>query len=192
MNNLIDRYDFDDIGLIAKHCNNEKLRISIREAQEFDLKRLLCGFYSDVCSNWKSDNILWQKLILGGAYNNCKNQSISFGGLKLALIYFSYSRYIVLNNFDDTPNGGVTKSDSFSIPKPLKELHQFSNKYSSMAKQVFDETMLFLCTEQDSILFDNYDFCNCSNNCDCGCGCDTNPNKRNRGHGLKSNNISKY
>ena len=182
----ITKSDFAGIGNIATHCNNSKLQIAINEAKQFDLKPLLCDWYGVAVDNWESEDPEWSAAINGGTYENCSGNDFEFAGLFAALKYFAYARYIVLNNYDDTPNGGVTKTNEWSVPKPLKELQAFSDKYRVMAMQIWKDTKGYLCSNKDILDFNHAD---CS---DCGCGSGCGDAVNTKGFGLKSTNVGRY
>lgn len=202
--NLLKLSDFEMVGLVAKHCNYSKLDIAIREAMEFDLRPLLCGLFWEVKNNWWKANsydnsfgesfegsdqdIAWMKLVNGSSYEGCGGTQKAHRGLKALLTYYSYSRYLVLNGFDDTPNGMVQKTNQFSIPKPLKEIQSFSNKYRSMAKNVWEDIQAFICVNKED--YQGADFSKCGS---CGCGGnDCGSGRITKGFGISGQNVTKY
>lgn len=184
---MITRKDFDCVGLVAKHCNNEKLCIAIDEAKMFDLSPLLCDFYYDIKNHWSDTSGDFFDLINGSDYQNCSGNTEHQVGLKRVLVYYAYARYVIINNFDDTPNGGVTKTNDFSMPKPLEELRAISNRYRSMAKQVWESQVLpYLCHNKDK--FVNFDSSDCAG-CGCGSGCKLKNKENTKGYGIVGKNI---
>jgi len=127
------------------------------------LSGLFCGNWNEILTDWESVNYydaqvlacngdatcisgltkpenyeIIKTLINGGSYTSiCGNSVIRFEGLKRLLVYYSYSRYNLINSFNDTPNGAVSKSNDFSIPKSGKELEAFSEKYRNMGFSIF-------------------------------------------------------
>jgi len=180
------KQDFNCVGLVARHCNNEKLCIAIDEAKMFDFIPLICELASDVKSHWSEISGDFYDLINGSDYTDCGGNTVHQIGLKRVLVYYAYARYVMINNFDDTPNGGVTKTNDFSMPKPLKELRSISNRYRAMAKQVWEYQVLpYLCHNKDKFI--NFDSSDCRG---CGCGSNCNLNKENtKGYGLTGVNI---
>lgn len=161
--------DFDCIGNVAKHCDLTKLCIATEEAKQFDIIPLFCfDFVNDVLEKWnlkeedeKFDK--YQKLICGGSYQHDGRTFLNMG-LKQVWIYYSYARYLLINQFNDTANGMVTKQNEWSLPTPLKEVTDFSNKYRAMGKEAFESVQRYLCAKQ--IEFPKFDSCNCLS---CGC-----------------------
>lgn len=182
----LSRNDFIDIGDIANHCDLNKLSIAINEASEFDLDELFCGFWSDILDNWDSEDENWINLLNGGEYEGC-NGTRNHKGIKRIWAYYAYSRYIILNGFNDTPNGMVAKTNNFSIPTPLKELQAYADKYRNMGKLSFEKTQAYLCNAKE--FFVNFNDYKCA---PCGCVGECNKSKTNtKGYGLRSNIVKK-
>ena len=182
--------DFDCIGDVAKHCDLKKLCIATEESRIFDLIPLFCfDFVSDVLNNWNIPETLpapteenptatipnpdfekYQALICGGSYTHDGKTYLNMG-LKSVWVYYSYARYLLINQFNDTANGTVTKQNEFSIPTPLKEITDFSNKYRAMGKDAFESVQGYLCRNRDQ--FTNFNSCNCKLDCGCSglCSC---------------------
>lgn len=191
---------YNCLGIIAQHCDLSKLCIAETEASNFDLAELFCDFWVDIeainteikaydeAPAPKPDpplNYTLKKALLeGGTYTDCNSKLRPFEGVYKILAYYSYSRYIILNGFSDSPNGLVQKTNEFSIPKPLKELEQFSAKYRNMGLTSFERTQKFIC--QNSGVF-AYKHCPPS---DCGCGANCGTTKA-KGYGFKSKNVTK-
>lgn len=197
----LQRTDFDTIGDVARHCDLNKLQIAINEAIEFDLKPLLCSLYYDVNDNWigsgdfNADFNLdfdtgtsmpeeYLNLIYPHEYVDCRDRKSSHSGLKQILTRYSYARYVILNPFSDTPNGGVSKTNTFSIPKPYADLKQVSDRYRSMAFNQWKEVEHFLCLNKELY---NVDFLKCA---PCGCNGRCGSSTKVKGYGIKSSNIS--
>lgn len=208
---MIVQSDFDCIGQVAKHCDNEKLCIAIAEAQEFDLAELFCGFWDDIIAIWDEllaydaaviaceldpdcetpptppENLEQKRaLICGGEYTGCNNNVRKQRGVKRILVYYAYSRYLVLNGFTDTPSGAVRKTNDFSIPTPLKETQSFADKYRTMGYETFKKVRSFLCVEKD--IFTTFESVDCE---PCGCGGKCSGETKAKGYGLRSSIITK-
>jgi len=192
---------YNCIGIVAKHCDLTKLCIAEDEASNFDLAELFCDFWieieqiNDEIIAWDNaeepkppipENYAEKKALLdGGTYTDCGGKLRPFGGIYKILTYYSYSRYTILNGFSDTPNGLVQKTNEFSIPKSLKELEQFSDKYRNMGKISFDRTVRYIC--QNTEIFD-YSHCPVDK---CGCGSEKCGSTKAKGYGFKSRNVTK-
>lgn len=195
----LQQYQYNNIGIVAKHCDNKKLSVAETEASSFDLGELFCDYWQEIESIVlevdayienpqlpKPDNYEDKVLLLnGGIYTDCAGKVRQFEGIYKILAYYSYSRYIILNGFSDTPNGLVQKTNEFSIPKSLKELEMFADKYRNMGRISFDRTVGFIC--KNSSIFE---FNNCPTN-GCGCGSEKCGKTKAKGYGLRSRNINK-
>jgi len=180
----IDQADFSCIGQMAIHCDKEKLCIAIDEAINFDINPLLCDCYSDVDENWDDPYEPFNSLINGGTYEDCQEKERHHLGIKRVLVYFSYARYLMINSWNDTPNGHVTKNNPFSIPKPLKEIESFSNRYRDMAFKTWEHVKKYLCANRES--FPCFDASECK--CACGNGC----GRSEKGFGVRGSTVTKW
>lgn len=208
---MLQQQDYNCIGLLAAHCDNSKLCIAEGEALEFDLKQLFCDSWADILNIWNEVNAYIAEyaacvadpecnpslipvpdnyseknmLIFGGQYVGCNEKTRSFGGVKRMLVYYSYARYAIINGFNDTPTGLVQKTNEFSIPKPLKELENFADKYRSMGYITFEETIGYLCANNEDV-FTFWTDCE-----KCGCGTHKCGGTKARGYGFKGSIITK-
>lgn len=211
---LIEQSDFKCVGNVATHCDLEKLCIGIGEAQEFDLSELFCDFWENIISIWNEvneyqelydiyltcveaggtdciepeiplDYELKLNLICGGDFESCNGKIRNHLGVKRILVYYSYARYILINTYNDTVNGGVNKTNEFTIPIPQKDIEKISDRYRTMGYESFKKTMNFLCMNKE--LFDYVGKCD-----GCGCGCsDCKRETKAKGYGFKSSIITK-
>lgn len=190
---------YNCIGILAKHCDLSKLCVAENEASNFDLAELFCDFWLDVetinaevkayildpelpePTNYEEKTFL----LNGGVYLDCSEKQRPFEGVYKIMAYYSYARYIVLNGFNDTATGMVTKTNEFSIPKTLKELEAFADKYRTMGFISFERTVRYIC--QNSEIFD-YSHCPTDK---CGCGSENCGTTKAKGYGFRSRNINK-
>ncbi len=205
--------DYNCIGIVATHCDLPKLCIAESEAMDFDVSQLYCSNWMDILAIWEEINAyrialsvceadpdcdtppteptdydLKVILIDGGNYTGCNDKPATQQGVKKVLTYYSYGRYTILNGFNDTASGMVTKTNEFSIPKTLKELEAFADKYRNMGLISFENTIKFLCANKETFTWFN------SGDCKYQCGCNCNSNcggTKARGYGLRSTNISR-
>ena len=166
--------DFNCIGDVAAHCDLQKLCIASDEAKNFDLIPLFCfDFINDVLKNWKLESTdlnyeKYQKLICGCSFEINGKAHQNFG-LKKVWVYYSYARYLLLNQYNDTANGTVQKQNEWSIPTPIKDITAFSNKYRDMGKEAYNSVLGYLCENKD--LFPKFEDCNCKLSCGCMGSC---------------------
>ena len=157
-----------------------------QQAIDFDLQPLLCNLFGAVEANWSSDTSPWLDLINGSTYENCAGYDTKHKGLKSVLTYFSYARYLVVNQGNDTANGQVNKTNPFSVPKPLKEVYMESKHYRDMAKATFERVEAFILKNRDDYPGYNY-----SATKDCGCNGSCGTKTKAKGIGVRSKTISK-
>lgn len=186
MNNdlYIKAADFACVGMVTASCDYKKLCIAINDALLFDVEPLLCtGFVMDILQKWQEinaipvgsaipDNLqLWNSLINGSEYNNCHNKLQRQLGIKRLWIYFAYAGYVILNPFDDTPNGLKYKTNEFSMPVPIKDLNGLSISYKNKGLESLKNIKEFLCLNKE--FFTTFDACDCHLSCGCvgTCSC---------------------
>lgn len=194
----ISAIDFKCVALVAKHCNLEKLDIAIEEAKQFDIISLFCfDFVNDVLENWnkalkKIDNPDYDRtlpespanplqidnpnfdqnyfdLIFGSTYEDKHSKPQQNLGFIRVWVYYSYARYKLINNYNDTANGTVGKQNEFSFLIPLGEITALSNKYRSMGREAYNSLLGYLCINKT--LFPKFDDCNCKKSCGCSGNC---------------------
>lgn len=210
--NKITQSDFACVGLVAKHCDLQKLCIATEEAKDFDIIPLFCfDFVQDILNNWNipaqipnpdfvdiettpevspiiinPDYEKYQNLICGGNYtaNEKLHQNLGF---KKAWIYYSYARYLLVNQFNDTANGMVSKENEWSNQIPMADIRDLSNKYRNMGKAAYESLLGYLCANKES--FPKFDGCNCKLSCGCSgsCGC----GKTKKMTGIKFSTVTK-
>lgn len=197
--------DFKCVALVAKHCNLEKLDIAIEEAKQFDIISLFCfDFVNDVLENWSKalqkidnpdydrtqpesvsnmlliDNLDFDQkyfdLIFGCTYQDKNSKTQQNLGFLRVWVYYSYARYKLLNNYNDTANGTVGKNNEFSLPTPLGEITALSNKYRSMGKEAYNSLHTYLCLHKEQ--FTKFDDCNCKTSCGCSGNCSCGKTKK--------------
>lgn len=193
--------DFNCVGVVTASCNLNKLCISIDDALTFDLEPLLCtSFLYDILDKWRAlialpveepipDELkLWNSLIFGDTYTNCNGKLQRHLGIKRLWIYYAYANYVILNPFDDTPNGLAYKSNEFSMPVPIKDLNGLSTTYKNKAFEAYKNIKEFLCLHKDNFL--TFDACECQLSCGCVGTCSCGSTKR-VGTGFKFRTVKK-
>ena len=183
------------------HCDLSKLCVAENEASNFDLAELFCDFWVEIeqinieiiaYDNAEEpkppipDNYTEKKALLeGGNYTDCGGKLRPFEGIYKIMAYYSYSRYVMLNGFNDTATGLVQKTNEFSIPIDQKALNNFADKYRNMGLISFERTQRYIC--QNTNIFD-YTHCP---KYKCGCGSDKCGSTKAKGYGFRSSNVNK-
>ena len=104
----------------------KKMCIAEKEAIQFDLSQLFCEeneietIYNEVNEGSLDADKL--NLIQGGVYVGCNGKNKKHSGIRDLLAYYSYSRYVIINGYSDTATGLKQKTDSFTLPIPLKRI----------------------------------------------------------------------
>ena len=185
---FITEQDMRGIGQLAIHFDTDKFNIAQNHAKLHDLKPKLCDLYYvlEVEGGWESNDVIYQTIVNRQDYQNCNGNTVEHMGLKYVLAYFTYSRYLIINGFNDTPNGEVTKTNPFSIPKPIKDIELYANKYRDMALEAWEMVEAYICLHRED--YPTFPTCNCSS---CGCnGCCGKPTHH-KGYGVKSRIITR-
>lgn len=208
---MLTQQDYNCVAQVAKHCDNEKLCIAENQALEFDLSELYCSFWVDVLEIWDEINayrlVLYEcesdpdciippieptdyelkvNLIFGGNYLNCSGKTVSHKGVREVLVYYSYARYIIINQVSDTTSGLVKKNNDFSTNLDYKELKDKSDMSRNMGLISFKRNLHFLCANKSTFTW--FDTKECGY---CGCGSDKCGGTKAKGYGIRSSNISK-
>lgn len=188
LQNYLSIEDFDCVGDVARHCDLKKLCIATEEARIFDMIPLFCfDFMADVLGNWNISPTIpapteenptetipnpvftkYQALICGGTYTDSKGRTHYNMGIKKVWVYYSYARYLLINQFSDTANGIVKKDNDFSMPVPLREVTDFSNKYRAMGREAFESVQDYINANRAEFPLYAHQNCGCSGSCSCG------------------------
>lgn len=161
MNNLlITKADISQYFGISDSLNVEKqLDMHIWNAQQVDVKQVFGNaFWTDLSDN--ADTDMYIDLLEGKTYTNEAGVSVSFAGLKTALCFYAYARYINFRNSQDTPFGNVVKRSDYSDPVDPKILFQQSNQIRIDAAVFLNECIDFIKTFPS--IYTLFDLCNAS------------------------------
>lgn len=140
---LTNKNKISKILQVAIGYNEEQFDVFIREAQDFDLKPILCeDFYYELIEN-NSDNSVWQKLLEGGVYEHNGSEK-QFRGVLDVLAYFTYARFILKSNYVSTSHGFSIKKTPHSEPMQLEEKRNMYYKYRQEAEIIFKDVKLFV------------------------------------------------
>lgn len=109
----------------------------IDQAQEFDLKPLVCeDFFYDLLAK-KADEP-YKKLIEGGTYDH-NGRQYEFKGIEGVLAYFSYARYFLESPAVATSHGIVTRTTPNSTPVELQERRNTYYKKREQAMSLWQD-----------------------------------------------------
>lgn len=116
----------------------------ILQAEQFDLRPFLGdALYFDINSNITVQQYI--DLLNGKDYTptNSVNQ-LRYEGLKQALVYFAYARYLTSSNIRPTATGFVRKENQYSTELKYDELVRRSQEYKSMGNACLSDAGLYL------------------------------------------------
>lgn len=155
---LINKQTLSKYFQIGQGVSEKDIEKYIQEAQELDLKPLLCeDFYFDLIS--KSTEEKFKKVIEGGKFDH-NGQLRYFNGIEKVIAYFTYARMILKSNIVSTTHGFVTKKTDFSHEA---DFTQRKNYYYSNRK----DANTFLESIKSYIEFNIQDYpsWNCHSSC---------------------------
>lgn len=137
----------DDIKEYTEITENidvlKKLKPYIHQAQIFDLKPAIGEvFYHDMINNISDTK--YQELLNGKTYENAQGKTVSFEGLRPAIVYWAYSRYKENSGVADTAYGSMIKRNDYSDPVSEKAIARIVGNARSTAKGYFDDVLKFL------------------------------------------------
>lgn len=108
----------------------------IREAQEFDLKPLLCDeFYFDMLKN--KANAPYPEIITGQEYT-IDSKTYYHEGLEAVISYFTYARFVLKSGAVSTSHGLVTKKTPNSEPISHSEKKDIYYSCKQDANKLFE------------------------------------------------------
>ncbi len=149
---LIDKETVSKYLNVAIGCSDKDFNRYIEEAQEFDLRPLVCeDFFNSLLINHAAP--AWQELLEESNYEHL-GENYQHSGLKKVLSYFAYSRYILKHNITDSSHNFVIKKTPHGEPLSLEERRNFYYSYRADANTLFDNVKTFLDRKQK--VYGNY------------------------------------
>ncbi len=140
---LINKHDIAKYVQITGKRNDDMIEQFIREAQEIDLRNLLCeNYYNKLLLNISE----FSELLKGGSYV-WQDETYLNDGLKKVLVYFAYARYVKRGSYTDTAFGMVTKNNQNSQEVGFKEKKEQYTYYRQMAMTYWENVKKFLVRE---------------------------------------------
>ena len=158
---LINKAKVSEILQVAIGYNENEFNVFIREAQDFDLKPMLCEKFYHLLVKNKTDDDKYQKALDGGKYIH-DNYELEFRGLADVLAYFTQARFIRKSNNVSTSHGFVTKTTSHSQPLTTEEKNNMYYKYKKDANIIFADVKKFI--ERNISNYESWNDCNDSCN----------------------------
>lgn len=142
---LIGVSDFELVGInLPNDIELDDLKRYINEAQEFDVKSQFGDlFYYDLIKNSTSTN--YQELLNADVEYTYQNYNFRYSnGLKAAICYYAYARYIPDSNKKNTDFGMMQKKNEFSDHVDSKSIQLQVNNANSAAYGFMVEVTTYL------------------------------------------------
>lgn len=150
---LIDASDIRPYAQVSILIEQEdQLHPYILAAQNNDIKPILGNvFWTDLVQNRNLQK--YKDLMEGGNYTK-EGDTLSFSGLKAAIAEYTYARYVMGKNIQDTPFGMVTKESDYTQPASAKQLAEVAAAHRSAGQNYLMEVIDFL--NQNTTTYDKY------------------------------------
>lgn len=145
MGRLLDRSEID-IRYIHSNVTSDVLDPFIREAEDYDIKPFLGDelYYALVTAAAESPiDTIYDDLLNGVDYSYGAN-TIEFLGLKKAIQYYAYARWLVHHDVSHTPVGLVIHTDDHSERPTDVSIKIKITQARSAASQILEDTRKYL------------------------------------------------
>ena len=149
-NRLLDTETLRKLGRPIGKVDNLKLDAYIAEIEHLYVKaKLGDALYMDLLE--KKDSTEEYKILLnGGTYQNCKDDTFMIAGLRTAISYYVYAKYVMNGDFESTRYGMVMKESEYSNHLSDKNRSSCYNDALEMANSYMQECILY-CKEKGLI-----------------------------------------
>lgn len=147
MPNLITSTDISAYRDFSANIDSARIDPFIQEAQEIDLKAFLGGalYYALEQALGESPvSDIYDKLFNGDIYEDCNGDTVEYKGLKPALVYYAYSRFIGAQDVSVTRAGVVSKRSDYSDPITPEVLHQKRAEARKVGSYYLEEATKYL------------------------------------------------
>ena len=125
---------------MSQHIEADRIDMYIREAENMDLKPVLGdGLMIAI----KGNPSAFKALLNGGVYVDRNGVKKSFEGLKSALAYFTYARFVRNDDGHVTRSGFMVKDNEHSARTSETEKERAYNDAVSIARRYLNECMEF-------------------------------------------------
>lgn len=157
---LIVKADFEPYVQVSEYGNFDALmNTHILNAQLYDVRPSLGdAFYADMVTNITDPN--YTALLDGGNYTY-SSKLYFFQGLKKAIVHYSYARYAMRGNVQDTGSGLVKKVNPNSEHLDIKEYTKEAEYHKNLAVGAMMDCALYL--QRNASAFPEYMAASCDN-----------------------------
>lgn len=112
--------------------------------------RLGDALYMDLLENKDEDIDVYKTLLDGGTYQNARKETFMIAGLRTAISYYVYAKYVMNGDFESTRYGVVIKDTEYSNHLSDKNRSSCYNDAIEMANSYMEECILY-CKEKGLI-----------------------------------------
>lgn len=126
---------------MSVHIDKDKIDSFIREAENMDLKPVIGDALLYAV---KKDSERYAPLLMGGLYETPQGELKSFEGLKSALAYFTFARFVRNGDGNVTRSGFMVKDNEHSARASETEKERAYNDAKSIAERYLSECMEFV------------------------------------------------
>lgn len=151
MGRLISLSDID-IRYMTAGVSSSHFDPYIKEAEELDIRPFLgdalyYALVSDVASSPISTK--YNELLNGGTYTY-SGETIEFKGIKMALQYYAYARYLANHEVVNTKSGQRTKTEEFSSVPSAGATQRRIDQAKSAGREYLESAKRFLDTKSST------------------------------------------
>ena len=131
---------------MSVHIDKDKIDAFIREAENMDLKPVMGDALLYAV---KADSNAFAPLLNGGTYKTPSGEIKTFEGLKSALAYFTFARFVRNGDGNVTRSGFMVKDNEHSARASESEKERTYNDAKSIAERYLSECMDFVRHDED-------------------------------------------
>ena len=157
---LITRSDIQTVIQLSDNLPAVKINPMIDRAQELDLKpqlgaALYKAFVDGIAAS--PQTAIYLTLLNGEAYVYCNDETIDFPGVKPAIAWYAYARYLSGANHYSTVNGIQVPSNDHSEMLSEKGITRQISEAREAASHYIDEMHQYLCEKSATYTLYNGD-----------------------------------
>lgn len=131
--------------MMSVHVENTKIDVFIREAEDMDVKPVIGD---ELLITVKENPSAFQTLLNGGWFTDRRGRKKTLSGLKSALSYFVYARFVRNNDGNVTRIGFVNNNSDHSTRAMDAERERVYNDAVAIGRRYLQECMEFIhCDE---------------------------------------------
>lgn len=150
--------NYEDITIrdVTANLDADEFDPYIIEAEEIDVKNILKNaLFTDLVNNLTSTSPNYVELLAGGSYTY-GDYTYEFKGLKYALQYYAWARYLE-NPYIHTVTGMTSHNDEFGTKPDAAELKKIADNVRSSAWNFMNDVIDYLNRKSDDFPLWNCD-----------------------------------